>query len=141
MLSKFCFTGEPHIKLSGIMAEDAPSAACSTGEQSLLQTQPDSLDFFPQTRATHIAALQRCPAPSPCINHPGSQCMHTGEHAERGLCCCSLLHCEKWVRAASPSRQPGIVSSGEARCLQVQAVQLRTTPSELHQTLSVPLPS
>lgn len=92
MLNKFFFTGEWHIKLSGIMAQDSPSAVCSTSEQSSLQTQPDSLDFFAQTRATHITALQRCPALSPCINHPGSQCVHTGEHTGSRLCCCSLLN-------------------------------------------------
>lgn len=35
MLSKFCFTGEWHIKLSGIMAQDAPSAVCSRHSQAL----------------------------------------------------------------------------------------------------------
>lgn len=51
------------------------------------------------------------------------------------------MHCEKWVRAASRSHQPRIISSSEVQRLQVQVVQLHTTPNELHQTLSVPLPA
>lgn len=114
------------------MTQDAPSAVCSTSEQSLLQTQPDSLDFFAKTRATHISVLrgaQLCPHVSTTLEANAYTLM--SRHKEGCAVAACWMHCEKWVHAASLSRQPGIISSNEVRCLQVQAAQLRITPNEM----------